>query len=117
MAKDGFQPIPESTRKIMRALAEGDYEGERARKEQREASEHRQTESVDIPVGVHEGCDGEIHYRSSFGYAGDIRNMRIGGQNPLEEARKCRCTKCGTLFDPDFALYRDQLLAHRNREA
>lgn len=117
MASDGFQPISETTRNRLRSLAEGDRESERAQKEQREAAVRRQTESVDIPVGTHEGCGGEIRYRSSFGCTGDIRNMRIGGQNPLEEARECSCTKCGTMFNPLFPLYRDQLVAHRKREA
>lgn len=74
-----------------------------------------QTESIDIVVGKHAECGGEIHYYSEFVISCSANEVRIGGQNPVREVTSCSCNKCGILFNTDFKPYRDQVTSYRNR--
>lgn len=72
----------------------------------------QQNEEVILTVGTHEDCGGEIEYVSKFHAVGVVR---LGGQNEMKEAASCHCKQCGVMFNPFFAKYRDQVVAHRNR--
>jgi hypothetical protein len=81
-----------------------------------EVLKRQQRESIDIPVGVHTVCGGAIYYRSQFVSACSPSQILYGGNNPVQEATKCRCISCGTLFDTEHLAYRNKVLEHRNRE-
>jgi hypothetical protein len=94
--------------KISKSLAR-----ERQKNEERE---RRAKESVVLTVGKHEGCGGEIEYRSSFVLDVPRSEVRYGGDNPTREVARCSCTKCGAMFDPYFEPYREQVKKYRKRK-
>jgi hypothetical protein len=103
-----LQPISAEERsKIERAVKDME--------EKQRVLERHQMEPVDINVDVHKGCGGTIMYASSFRVSCSSGEIRFGGDNPTEESVKCRCLKCGQLYDPDFLPYRTQVVEYRNR--
>lgn len=98
-------PVPDSV------VADWQKQMEAARAN-RERLERQKHEGVVLVVGTHTDCGGEVEYVSKFHVVGWVRS---GGQNEREERATCSCKQCGVMFNPYFAKYRDQVVAHRNR--
>ena len=73
-----------------------------------------QTDKVVLKVGTHDGCGGMIMYASQFVEIRDHGKDTLGPSQCREKV-KCTCSKCKLKFNPYFLLYRDQVIAWRER--